>query len=246
MEKQVRSDLKINGTGNTSGGKFNDVVINGVGNIDGDIECVSFKSNGVSNIKGNMKARSAKVNGSSSMKGDINSDEFKINGTAEIHGNIRSKDSRVHGALKVTGNITSDIVDLHGGLNVSGDCNAEDFSSNGGFSVVGLLNADRINIKLHGPCSAKEIGGENIVVKLGNEFAIKKFIKSIFPSWNLGKRLTSDIIEGDDIELEGTKAKIVRGNNIIIGEGCEIDLVEYRKSYNLQSKNSTVKENKKI
>jgi hypothetical protein len=37
-----------------------------------------------------------------------------------------------------------------------------------------------------------------------------------------------DTIEGDDIYLEHTTAKVMRGDTVDIGDGCEIDLVEYR------------------
>jgi len=245
MDNQNLSDLKINGTGKFSGGKYNFVSVNGVGNIEGDVDCASFKSNGASIMNGNLKSSVLKINGTSSIKGNIDSDEIKINGTADFKGAVAAKDSKIHGELNVIGNMTSDVIDLHGGMKISGDCNAENFSANGGFSVVGLLNADNINIRLHAPCRAREIGGEKIVVQMGNEFTLKKIIKSLFPNWDLSRKLTSDVIEGDDIELQSTKAKVVRGNNVIIRDGCEIDLVEYKTSFN-QDKNSTVKENRKV
>ncbi|MNR67595.1 hypothetical protein D3C85_1916860 [compost metagenome] len=40
--------------------------------------------------------------------------------------------------------------------------------------------------------------------------------------------VTVAVIEGDDIYLENTRAKVVRGNQVVIGPGCEIDLVEYK------------------
>ena len=43
--------------------------------------------------------------------------------------------------------------------------------------------------------------------------------------------LITDIIEGDEIYLEYTKAKIIRGNNVELGPGCEIELIEYKNSY---------------
>ena len=245
MENQTRSDLKINGTGNTAGGKYNEVTVNGVGEINGDIECESFKTNGASTLNGNLTSKSLKVNGTSVIKGDIKTEEIKVNGSADIKGNIESKNSKVHGEVKITGNLNSDLLELHGGMEVKGNCNAETFNSSGGFTVAGLLNADNINIKLHGPCSAKEIGCEKITVKLGNDYAIKKIIRSIFRSWDMTGKLSADVIEADNIELEQTKAKIVRGNNVIIGEGCEIDLVEYKNNYQ-KTDHSTVKENKKI
>jgi len=240
-----RNDLKINGTGNASGGNFNDIIINGVGDIKGDVDCLNFKSNGTSSMNGNLKSNTIKVNGTASINGNVNSEDIKINGTADFSGAVEAKQTKIHGAMNVTGNISSDELNLHGGMRVSGDCSAETFNSSGGFSIVGLLSADNINIKLQAPCKAREIGGDKITVKLGNEFGLKKLIKSIFPSWDLNRKLSADIIEGNDIELESTKAKVVRGDNVLIGEGCEIELVEYKKSFT-QSDKSTVKENKKL
>jgi cytoskeletal protein CcmA (bactofilin family) len=249
MEKQhnsdARNDLKINGTGKISGGFYNDIVINGTGSIKGDVDCISFKTNGASSMSGNLKSKIIKVNGTTAITGAVSSGDIKVSGTTDFNGGVESNFTKINGAMNVTGNISSDELHLNGGMRVSGDCNAETFDSSGGFSVVGLLNADKINIRLNAPCRAKEIGGENITVKLGKDFSIRKLIKSIFPSWDLNQKLSVDVIEGNDIELEQTKAKIVRGDNVIIGEGCEIELVEYKKSFN-QSEKSTVKENKKM
>ena len=60
-------------------------------------------------------------------------------------------------------------------------------------------------------------------------------MKKIIPSeFNTG--LTTDVIEGDDIYLEYTKAKIVRGKDIELGQGCEIGLIEYKDSYKQDEK----------
>ena len=46
-------------------------------------------------------------------------------------------------------------------------------------------------------------------------------------------------VEGDVIRLENTRADTVRGGRVFIGEGCEIDRVEYGTSYEC-AKGSTV------
>jgi cytoskeletal protein CcmA (bactofilin family) len=43
--------------------------------------------------------------------------------------------------------------------------------------------------------------------------------------------LEAEIIEGDEIMLENTTAKIVRGNNVMLGAGCDIGTVEYKSNY---------------
>jgi len=69
-----------------------------------------------------------------------------------------------------------------------------------------------------------------------------RFIESIFPNTDV---LATESVEGGDIYLEYTKAKVVRGNNVNIGPGCEIDLVEYRNDFQ-QVKEARVKDSNKI
>ena len=40
-------------------------------------------------------------------------------------------------------------------------------------------------------------------------------------------KVTANVIEGDNIEIESCEAKIVRGKNIKLGPKCKIGLVEY-------------------
>ena len=64
------------------------------------------------------------------------------------------------------------------------------------------------------------------------------------PDIDFGGRLVTDTIEGDDIYVEYTTAKTVRGNNVRIGDGCDIGLVEYKNSFELD-KGSQIKEHVK-
>jgi hypothetical protein len=57
--------------------------------------------------------------------------------------------------------------------------------------------------------------------------------------------LTADLIEGDNVTLDVTKAKVVRGKKVIIGKDCEIDLVEYRDEIKI-SEGAKIKEQRKI
>jgi len=57
--------------------------------------------------------------------------------------------------------------------------------------------------------------------------------------------LPINLIEGDEIYLEYTTAKAVRGKNVTIGRGCNIELVEYVDNFN-QHNDSFIRESKKI
>lgn len=63
--------------------------------------------------------------------------------------------------------------------------------------------------------------------------------------FNTRRGLRCSIIEGDDIYLEDTRSKIVRGNNVTIGRGCEIELVEYKNEIHIYD-DQCAKEIKKV
>ena len=217
MEKSI-SDLKINGHGSSNGGKYNSVTINGNGSINGYLKCVYLRVNGQGNVKGNAEAESVKINGNSSIKGDLSAEKVKVNGMAHIEGNLSVEDA-----------------EIYGNINISGDCNAELFRVDGMFAVEGLLNAGELRLNLHGPSRAHEIGGEKITVKKMGRFGLRGLKNFIWPHGH-DKGLNADIIEGDDVYLENTHAKIVRGNNVELGPDCEIELVEYKDSFKQDEK----------
>ncbi|MDP4143667.1 MAG: polymer-forming cytoskeletal protein [Bacillota bacterium] len=245
MNSTIKSDLKISGSGSAAGGSYNDVVVNGEGRINGDIDCLEFKTNGVSNVSGNIKANTFKVNGTSTVKGDVNSGELRVNGHSDIQGNVEGKEMKIDGTTNISGAVSVEEIQIRGVAKVEGDCNAEIFVAKGAFTIDGLLNAGDISIDMHGTCKAKEIGGEKINVKKAAASRLKDIIKSFFVSFNLEDGLCSEIIEGDDIYLEYTRAQVVRGNNVTIGTGCKIGLVEYKGNFE-QLDNGIVSESKKL
>jgi len=244
MEKKNRHDLKISGSADASGGYYNNVVVNGQGCIEGDFDCIDLKVSGTSDINGSVKTKTGKIVGRTAISGDLESDDFKVSGMLEVRGALDAKELRIDGTAVIGGRCSADHLEVKGGFKVKDDCTAETFVSKGAFSVGGLLNAGNVEIVLYGPSRAKEIGGETISVRKGNTFRLGHLINSILFSLDLTGGLATDTIEGDDIYLEDTKAKAVRGNNISIGQGCDIGLVEYRGKFD-QSKHSKVKESRK-
>jgi cytoskeletal protein CcmA (bactofilin family) len=224
MEKRI-GNLKINGQSSAAGGKYNAVIINGEGRIEGDLDCINLKINGKCSMNGNLKADSVNVNGEASIKGDLEARKAKIHGTADIDGNL-----------------SVDKAETYGIISVDGDCNAEIFKIGGTFTIEGLLNAGELEITLYGSSRASEIGGEKITVKRKGKYDLLGLKSMII---GRGKGFTVETIEGDDIYLEDTKAKVVRVNNIELGPGCEIELVEYKNEFK-QDNNSSVGTDKKI
>ena len=230
MDKKNLNDLRINGFGSSSGGSFNSVQINGKGDINGDLECTDFEINGLGFVRGNVKSNRTKVSGKSTIAGNLTGKEVLIDGMTEI-----------------SGGINADKIENRGMLKIARDCGSDIFTSSGGFTIGGLLNAGSIEVNIYGPCKAREIGGEKIEVRDGGTFGIGKFIGSLFHSWPLKTILTAETIEGDDVYLECTTAKVVRGENVKIGKGCQIDVVEYKNTFQKDSAvDISVNETRKI
>lgn len=219
-------NLIIAGSGSAGGGEFDAVKISGKGQVHGDVACDVFKTNGASDIFGNVQAKTMTVNGASKLEGNLEVGEWKIQGSADVKGKVSGEVIKVEGFVKI-----------------EGDCEAENFTGKCHFTIGGMLNAGFIDIDLYGACSVKEIGGETIRIQKEMSFIrLKEMIKSMF---NYSDKLTVDTVEGDDIYLEYTKAKVVRGNHVKLGTGCEVELVEYKESFE-QDKDAKVKQSEKV
>ncbi|WP_244834424.1 cell shape determination protein CcmA [Clostridium sp. BJN0001] len=235
MEEKL-IDMKISGSGKIGGGKYNEIKISGSAKIEGDIECSSYRCSGSSSASSNIKAETIKISGSTKIMKSLNTNELSISGSSHILGDVNAKKVKISGSYNVGGNLHTEDIKTSGMLSVGGDCEAENFNAQGGFNIGGLLNAGNIDVEIYGNCKAKDIGGENIKVKLGRSHLFARML-NIFMT---NRKLEADTIEGDDVFLENTTARIVRGNNVIIGDNCNIDTVEYRNEININSNYKTV------
>jgi cytoskeletal protein CcmA (bactofilin family) len=219
MSDDSRNDMRIAGAGTISGGIYGNVTVAGAGTVRGDVDALAFKVGGAVDVIGNLKATSIVVNGTATFDGNVDGGAVVVNGTADVRGHLRGDSLKVSGTASIDGPVTTQRVEIRGTAKIGGDVEAETFEAKGVFSIGGLLNAGTISIQLYGGADARDIGGGTIEVREGKPWAFLPF---------LGERnLTADAIEGDTVYLENTRAKVVRGVDVTIGAGCQIDLVEY-------------------
>jgi len=223
MSDTTRPDTKIAGAGDVSGGIYGDVTIAGAGTVRGDIDVTALKIAGSGDMQGKVTAKSVTVNGTATFNGDVQANDMSVNGTTEVRGGLGVQSLKVNGSCTITGSVNAQRIDIRGTSKIGGDVQAEVFDTEGVFSVGGLLNAGTVKIRLYGGCDARDIGGERIDVALGKPWAFLPFFGE--------RNLTADSIEGDTVILENTRAKVVRGADVRIGDGCEIDLVEYTATF---------------
>ncbi|MFD2445370.1 polymer-forming cytoskeletal protein [Bacillus sp. CGMCC 1.16607] len=237
MEKL--GDLIINGVGSSNGGEFDRAIINGKGKVHGNLHCGLFECEGLGSVNGDVKSEKVKISGSGKISGNMYATTLSIEGNASISGDTYMNRMTVAGKSSVGGNVKGEELKVQGKIFIGGNCEVETFKAEGQFNVGGLLSAETIEIHTYGESKAKEIGGQTITVTQRSNFLLG-ILKTV-----ISTKLEADVIEGDHIILENTKAKVVRGNHIVIGENCEIGLVEYKDTYKLE-KNGSVKESIQI
>lgn len=230
MYEDSQADLRIDGSGRASGGSYNCVRINGSGKVTGDLVCNEFIINGSGEVNGDVESGKFRINGSGTVRGNLKAEELKVNGSCNFDASVTCESIMISGSSDIRQNLDAQQVKINGSLKIDGDCNAEQFVSKGMFEIGGLLNADNVDVHLYWHKSrVREIGGETITVRLGsNRFGM---LRSILPLSFHKPGLETNTIEGDEIYLENTTAKVVRGNNVTIGAGCDIGLVEYKGIY---------------
>lgn len=214
-----RPNGRIAGAGDLAGGVYGDITIAGAGNVRGDIDAITLRVAGAGDLAGNVTATTLSVSGTATITGDVKAGTMSVSGTGDVRGNVQAEIFKVAGSATVTGRVDAQRVEIKGTAKIGGDVQAEVFDAQGVFSVNGLLNAGNVSIRLYGGSDARDIGGERIEVALGKTWGWIPFFGE--------RNLTADSIEGDVVILENTRAKVVRGHDVRIGAGCEIDLVEY-------------------
>ncbi|TVY08990.1 polymer-forming cytoskeletal protein [Paenibacillus cremeus] len=240
MQNTKRYDLSITGNGSSAGGAFRDVKIVGDANIDGDVDCLAFKCTGTTRITGHVKSTSCSIMGTVDLKGNLETGEAKITGTLDVDGDVKAQEMKSNGDTRIRGSVFGEDIKLEGLFKIGGNCEAESLQMKGVFRIKGLLNVGLVDLKLHSKCEVKEIGGEKIEIRRGNGFVLKRWISVFFlPSDFYEGTLMCDSIEGDDIYVEYTSAKVIRGSNITIGPGCHIGQVEYTGTFQ-QAEDTTV------
>lgn len=222
----MTTNLNINAMTTITAGEYGEIKVTGLGSVTGDIKADLIKVSGKMDAEGDISVRDFKVSGMTSIEGSLKVNTMKTSGKANVEGSIEGNDVHVSGMLDVEGNITGERLKVSGYLTVEGDIEVDHFECSGKIESDGLINAETINIMLGNNCSAQEIGGKEITILDGKTTDNKGLFASLFIENKSGK-LSCDLIEGDEIRLENVLCDVVRGKNIIIGKGCEIEKVEY-------------------
>ena len=231
-------DMRRSGSGNIPSGEYNKISVSGVGHLIGRVRCEAFSSSG--SIKGNdIECKVGfTVSGSARFSGKIEAKNIKVSGSLNCEGDLIARESFISSGSVECGKVARcEQITVSGSLKTSGDIEAESVKIDGTVNCAGLINAESIEIKFDRGMTIGSIGGGKIVVL--PEKALKAAKKLIpFPTLSRGVNVSTSI-EGDEITLECVSCPKVTGRAVTIGQGCNIDLVQYSESIKI-SPNATV------
>lgn len=210
------NSIKILGEGVISAGDYNNLAIYGEASSIGDFKCNYLKVLGTLSIKEKSQAKNAKILGEVNCYDNFIVENYlSLLGTLTVSKPSAINKSKILGEAVFKDTLSFDHIDILGGLVTYKDCEGSDFYSKGKLKIKGLLSAENITINVYHNCFINEIGGSFITVKKGKWYHFHR------------GGLKSNLIEGDTIILENTTCGTVRGHDITILDGCNIDKIEY-------------------
>jgi hypothetical protein len=127
----------------------------------------------------------------------------------------------------------------HAGIRSSNELECENFFSFSDLEAE-AVNADRIFLLTRAIVKVGQLTGTTVMIK--RDFKADKYYKGV-PKKAVYRRQNKPsqiayirAIEADHIEVEYTRAELISGDEIIIGDLCIIDRVEYRRSITISDK----------
>lgn len=237
--------------------------------VDGDVKTKELKTAGSCRVAGDVRAELIKTAGSCVIQGDVQADEVKIAGTQTVEGSLRAKEITSAGSLKVTEDVEAEKFLSRGGFEIGGLLSAEEIKIELGGGRVSEIGGTRLEVRRRGRSFWGWRRVPHVHISSERERVRVRMLEDIFEEigrigeeveravgeglgyafgWAEGRGsgyLEADTIEADEIFLENTKARVVRGKKIQIGEGCEIESVEYSESLEI-APGAQVKEQKKV
>ena len=112
---------RIEGVGTISGGKYDEIRINGVCTVEGDLEAESLYINGVCTCNGNVFAESFACDGVLTIQGNLRGGTIDIDGVVKVHGaKVEATRIDCDGVLTIPGGeVSADVVDADGSISAA-------------------------------------------------------------------------------------------------------------------------------
>lgn len=223
-------DMKISGSGSVSSGEYENIRISGSGRLVGFVRCASFHASGSAKGDDIDCKNELKVSGSTKFETGVRAGSVSVSGSFSCGGELCVQEKlSVSGSVKCGGSVKCMQLHASGAMHVTGDVEAERVGVSGILNCGGLLNGEEIDICFDRGMEIGSVGGSKIAIYPNEKRARKQrlaLLSSLIKNTG-GNVVVKGDIEGDSIALENVAAQRVSGRVVAIGEGCEIELVQY-------------------
>jgi len=196
--------MKFSGSGTLSKMKYEDIIkSSGSLRMNGDIECLGFRSSGSARGEGNL----------------IVHGDFKSSGSFNLHGALHGDgNAKSSGSATITKGINiKGVLENSGSLRVGNGVDAiQGIRFSGSSRVDGELNSEE-TIEINGSTTVKgSVKAKKVFIGTQTHFGGKKVTKHPY-------KVFGNIFATDDLEIINTFVeKDVRGRNVKIGKKTEI------------------------
>ena len=240
----MNNSMNISGCGSIPAGEYEEITVSGSGKLSGLVKCTSFSSAGFSSGEHIECAEKVKNSGHLKFSGNVKAKNLSTVGDFLCGGDVNvSEEISAAGAFDVKGGVTANKLSVSGLAKIGADVETEKISINGSLKCPGLVNAESVDIRFDGKVEIGSLGGSKVVISLNK---VKKFFKRLpLLSSAMRNAKIATAIEADEIEIDNVSCPRISGRNVVIGDGCVIDLVLYSESIEI-SPNAKVEKSEKF
>ena len=232
MNTDTRMDMKIAGSGRIPAGEYKAVSVSGSGKLFGQVRCATFSSAGSCRGEALVCEGSCKVSGSASFSENVQAASFSAAGSFACGGDLAiSEKLSCAGSVHCGGSVACHELSVAGLLKVGGGIEAESVKAKGTIACEGLLNAESIDIAFdNSGTDIDSVGGSSIAIYPRREGKARRRFSLLSLFRRRSGRACAEVkssVEGDAIHLTGVVTPRVTGRVVVIGDGCDIELVQY-------------------
>ena len=232
-------NMRISGSGAIPSGEYEKISVSGRGSLCGLVRCASFSASGTTKGEALECAEDMNVSGSLSFSGDVKAKRICVSGTLKCNGALAAREAiGCSGTIKCDRSVKCDRLALSGSLCAGDGVEAESIRARGVLNCKGLLNAEEIDLRFDRSSHIGGIGGGKIECRMTFH---KKLRRALLPPFSRKKKANRNLsvanaIEGNEIILDGVNCPRVTGENVNIGKGCVIELLQYSRSFTVSPK----------
>ena len=222
-------NVSITGSGKISEGEYTDIKIGGCGKLIGEVTCAHLSCSGKASGDKLICSGSVDISGSASFKESVKTQTLDVCGKFICNGSLEAEHSiKARGYIECGGSIICDNLTISGALKSGCDVTVKSADISGSVTCEKIVSEGEITITFDGSISADNIRGGRITVTPSKT---KKLLKRFPLVRTMVKNAAVSSIEGDTVDIEHTDCLQVIGNNVSIGKGCCVALVQYRESF---------------